>query len=341
MHRQRFRQLVGAVQVLDSGVLRFGNTGFGATPGCTGTVLFNGLDALAQTNITQVQAGAMGSPEIVDSIDFDNAAFTRDGAHWAAIVSTNNPNTLQDEGLMIDDDMILREGVPIPGSSVVVDDITWLAYAPNGDLYARGDTLSGSDWAWRDGTLIAQSGDPIATGASEHWADVFSSFLGNGNGDWVLVGNTDIGNADTDTVIVLNGEQVLVREGDPVDVDGDGAFDDDTFIRSFAGNAVYLTDGGILYFNATLRDSVASTGANLGDAFIRIDLTPVCSGNIITAGASASQVDIDDLLAVISAWGPCPAPPAACPANISGACDRAEVNIDDLLAVISAWGPCP
>jgi hypothetical protein len=56
---------------------------------------------------------------------------------------------------------------------------------------------------------------------------------------------------------------------------------------------------------------------------------------------SAGVVDIDDLLAVISAWGPCPAPPAACPANIAtGAGSETTVNIDDLLAVISAWGPC-
>ena len=31
-----------------------------------------------------------------------------------------------------------------------------------------------------------------------------------------------------------------------------------------------------------------------------------CPANIVTSGASATVVDIDDLLAVISAWGPCP-----------------------------------
>jgi hypothetical protein len=67
-----------------------------------------------------------------------------------------------------------------------------------------------------------------------------------------------------------------------------------------------------------------------------------CPADIVTAGGSAGIVDIDDLLAVIDAWGECPAPPAMCPANIvtTGA-SATSVDIDDLLAVIGAWGPCP
>jgi hypothetical protein len=46
-------------------------------------------------------------------------------------------------------------------------------------------------------------------------------------------------------------------------------------------------------------------------------------------------VNIDDLLGVIGAWGPCTTPQGECLAdvNLDG-----QVNIDDLLAVISAWG---
>ena len=66
-----------------------------------------------------------------------------------------------------------------------------------------------------------------------------------------------------------------------------------------------------------------------------------CPGDIVPSGT----VNIDDLLAVISAWGACPLPcPPRCAADIvppgagPGVC---AVNIDDLLAVISAWGACP
>ena len=49
-------------------------------------------------------------------------------------------------------------------------------------------------------------------------------------------------------------------------------------------------------------------------------------------------VDVDDLLAVIGAWGPCPPPPPAC----AGDLDQSNtVDVNDLLAVIGSWGNCP
>jgi probable HAF family extracellular repeat protein len=45
-----------------------------------------------------------------------------------------------------------------------------------------------------------------------------------------------------------------------------------------------------------------------------------------------ADVDVDDLLAIINNWGPCPAP---CPADVTG---NGEVDVDDLLAVINHWG---
>jgi glucose/arabinose dehydrogenase len=54
------------------------------------------------------------------------------------------------------------------------------------------------------------------------------------------------------------------------------------------------------------------------------------------------KVDIDDLFLVISSWGPCPAPPLDCHADIIRTGSSAGiVNVDDLFAVINAWGPCP
>jgi len=51
-------------------------------------------------------------------------------------------------------------------------------------------------------------------------------------------------------------------------------------------------------------------------------------------------VNVDDLLAVINAWGPC-ANPNNCPADIAPAGGNDIVNVDDLLAVINGWGNCP
>ena len=44
-------------------------------------------------------------------------------------------------------------------------------------------------------------------------------------------------------------------------------------------------------------------------------------------------VDIDDLFAVLSAWGPC----NECPEDLD---DNGNVDIDDIFEVLAAWGPC-
>jgi hypothetical protein len=51
-------------------------------------------------------------------------------------------------------------------------------------------------------------------------------------------------------------------------------------------------------------------------------------------------VNIQDHLAVLAAWGPCPAPPGACAADIDG---DGMVGITDLLVVLAQWnqGNCP
>src|SRR5690606_37743814 len=57
---------------------------------------------------------------------------------------------------------------------------------------------------------------------------------------------------------------------------------------------------------------------------------------------SSGDVGVDDLLAVINAWGPCAAPlGGACPADIAPAGGDGQINVNDLLAVINAWGACP
>lgn len=51
------------------------------------------------------------------------------------------------------------------------------------------------------------------------------------------------------------------------------------------------------------------------------------------------QVNVSDLLDVITGWGACPSPcPPKCTADIVPDC---TVNVSDLLAVITHWGACP
>lgn len=76
------------------------------------------------------------------------------------------------------------------------------------------------------------------------------------------------------------------------------------------------------------------------DVVMQPGIGTVCTGN--TNGDTA--VNVNDLLNVITGWGPCtlPCPPTPCPADVSpspvGDC---QVNVNDLLAVITNWGNCP
>ena len=70
------------------------------------------------------------------------------------------------------------------------------------------------------------------------------------------------------------------------------------------------------------------------DVSVLINQTPVpLPGDVNGDGT----VDVNDLLAVVAAWGPCPAPPASCPADIAPPGGDGEVNVNDLLLVITNW----
>ena len=49
------------------------------------------------------------------------------------------------------------------------------------------------------------------------------------------------------------------------------------------------------------------------------------------------QVNIDEVLAIISGWGQCPGDPDPCPMDID---DSGVVDVEDLLGVLSNWGAC-
>lgn len=203
--------------------------------------------------------------EVWDSFSLSGAGGTTDGVHWFAIGDTEGATTA-DEILAVDGVVVIREGSPVAGSAIIADDTFQCRMANNGFWYARGDELSNADWAVANGVLIAATGDMI--NATESLADSFLLITGNANGDWLLAATTNNPNTSLDSVMLFNGVEVC-REGDPVDVDGNGMFDDNAEIASFQANDARLTEDGVVYFLATLRDSSAVA---LGDAFIRLNL---------------------------------------------------------------------
>ena len=119
---------------------------------------------------------------------------------------------------------------------------------------------------------------------------------------------------------------------------GDHVLDSNVFIRAQSFNCTPVgTTGACCFPNGFCNDETPADCAEDGGVFhantdcktFSCTVTP-CPADITSNGT----VDMDDLLAVINHWGPCPAP---CPADIT---NSGEVDMDDLLEVINAWGPC-
>ncbi len=105
-----------------------------------------------------------------------------------------------------------------------------------------------------------------------------------------------------------------------------------------APNSVVVEDGGELpagqYTFRAEADTVIDAGVpptGSGAASFQFVFGVVRIGDVNADG----QVDVDDLIIVILAWGPCPAPPASCPADVDG---NGDVDVDDLVMVIVNWG---
>ncbi|MBK8913055.1 MAG: hypothetical protein IPM64_00395 [Phycisphaerales bacterium] len=219
-----------------------------------------------------------------DSFDSDGFFTTPDGAHWYA-EGDDEGATATDKILVVDGAVVLREGSPIPGGATTMTDVFNVEMISDGTWFARGDDPADNDFAVRSGTTLARTGDEICPGAGENWSAVIAGFTGNVKGDFVIAGQSTHADTSADYVIVLNNDRVVVREGDPVDLDGNGAFDDNVFIgrgnaalAAFNPDDMYLTNQRVLYFIASLRDgagndlgSIPAFGSG-GNALIRVRL---------------------------------------------------------------------
>jgi hypothetical protein len=253
-------------------------------------------------------AVAYGGSGTVPWATFDANSFytTPDGSHWWAV--GRHTNSLSGPRAMVYDGQVrLEAGQVIPGSSVVVGDIFQVFMTGNGSYISRGRDDSGTgagapDWVVLNGALIARSGDPITPGSGEHWGDTFYAVVMNNAGDYIIFGKTDGPEASND-VAVLNGTTVVLRENDPIDLDGNGQFDDDAFIgRGVNTNAAFgasvnngsvnwwLTENRTLYGVLMLRDSLGNDlnvvpAFGTPQAFVRVSLStgsacyPNCDGS--------------------------------------------------------------
>ena len=234
-----------------------------------------------------------GTPVAYDDFDLDDFHVSSDGSQW--LVRGDLGTTGTDDALFVNGQVVVREAstlseTGISGASSLTLPVDGLTggidqqfMAGNGDWYAFGQLSDdATNWAVRNGELIAASGDEIFPGAGETWDDPnneiqdFSLLVGNSLGDYILGGLTSGG----DEVVVLNGLEAVLRSGDAVDLNGNGLLDDGVFIGSFEFQETRLGDNMQLFALVNFADV---SGADIGSGFITVQI-PAPSGAIVLLG---------------------------------------------------------
>jgi hypothetical protein len=239
--------------------------------------------------------GAMNAWEVFDT---DDLYTSPDGTVWLAQGDLLGATT-SDDVVVLNDIVVVQEGSILLGSSfaTAVSSIekAWVDKASN--WYIRGANATTSfDWVVRNDTVMADSSgtNPILPGSSEHWDDAtytpcFFAFDGDSFGNWVLGGVTDNADTSTNGVIVFydaNGNGfVVAREGDAVDMNGNGIDDDDRYISTFGNDDVVLFDDGRIITIVTLRNGA---GTSVDQALIQ--LTPVTGSCTFRNGTGVNPV---------------------------------------------------
>ena len=207
------------------------------------------------------------------------------GSVMLVLGDTDNPATADDQILAVNGVVVLQENQIIAGSSFVNPiDLSGIvqAWLDNADAWwARGNNdVTEDDWVVRNGIVIVTSDgtSEVVPGSGEFFSDAtfgdcFFAMDGSVSGAWVIGAVTNNVDPQRDGVIVyddgLGNRQVLAREGDPIDVNGNGLFDDDRFFNTFGNDDVILLESGHVVFTATVENGL---GAAVEHGLFRIKI---------------------------------------------------------------------
>jgi len=143
------------------------------------------------------------------------------------------------------------------------------------------------------------------------------------------------GTADDDYRLLECSSGIDAANFSALPLDGDDLDDDGSLVERLPNDLAFvnrsMNDLGIIDTGVGVNqpDMGAYEFQGLSGGPCPADIAPALGGNGV--------VNVEDLLAVIGAWGAC----SGCEADLAPTCGNGQVNVVDLLAVISAWGNCP
>ncbi len=295
------------------------------------SALYMGATPVAQEGDSGAGGQFYGGFAALSGNYFDTDA---DGSNWIVEADIDPSALATVEAVVVNGVVEVQDGDFLGEGTV--DAVFGVRMSANGGWMARGDFTDDLDWVVMElpalrASLLVQSGDPITTGASEVWGPAIGGVNLNDAGDYIISGSTDNPDTNLDNVMVLNSETVIAREGDGVDLDGNGLADDDVEIASFSANDLALnTDGDVIAF-ITLRQT--STGTSLGDAFVVIDV-PAVACSFADCDANGT-INIDDIDCFVAAFLGGDLGLADCDSN-------GTLNVDDIDCFVAAFlAGCP
>jgi len=220
------------------------------------------------------------------------------GEHWMAAADLTG-DTSTASVLIVDGSIIMQDGHPLPGSPTVIINSSFHTHAAGVDDQGNWVMLH---WDYTNGVvgrvirnaeIVAMTGEPVVPGASERWLANSSSAIDalamNGRGDWVLVGNTDFPVATRSQIVVLNGERIVAREGDPIDLDENGLFDDNVLLGRIEPTVHDLTEDRRHVFHCQLTNDA---GVGIGRAIVALQIDdelgePYCASPVNSSSERA------------------------------------------------------
>ncbi len=254
----------------------------GTTPTIDGSLIAGGT------------SNTMSSLDTAKSFAYTTGCFvTADGLGWMAAGTINGPASTANDVLVKTGVTQVQEGFGIPGDPIGAG-VNAGAFpgqwqmSPAGDWVAFGPTsaASNNDVVLRNGAFYTRTGDPIFTGSTEVWSDTNPLSPGGTTGfantffsvytygaDTVIAGISDEPTRRSNGVVVWNNTAVILREGDPVDLNANDIADDNAFVNTIRDGRTWIDAQRRAYIQVSLRDSNFNCTPNeIGHAVLLIQL---------------------------------------------------------------------
>ncbi len=225
---------------------------------------------------------------------FTDMTFQMPLAGLFVVQGTDGATAPSNQLAAISNNPVLRVGGTIPGltSPIAANHIDRIRLASCGDWIARGQNQNQTeDWVVVNGDIFNRRGVDITplNPSGERFSDArfqatFFTVAINASSHKVVGGYTDNPDPNHDEVLVLDNVRVIAREGDPIDLNANGLYDDNAFIGGFVPDAAFIESMGASLVVYTLVPIKNSMGQIIGYSYVCISPSMSCAADFNNDG---------------------------------------------------------